>query len=146
MANTFKKFKVKRIRDGVIYFPFNGGGQFFDMSGNEYIMSDVQARTIKILGSLPTAGKQFAFFCYAYCWQVIKGTLAYKTHPKAFAQFKALREEFSEPWNWNAKRTLPVLEPYVDEKVVADDGLDLMLLRQKFDEYGKYQYILYPYT
>jgi hypothetical protein len=36
------------------------------------------------------------------------------------------------------------LENTADEKVITKDGIDLGLLKQKFDELGAYTFILYP--
>jgi hypothetical protein len=55
-----------------------------------------------------------------------------------------LKKTFDYSWNWNVRRTLPSLEYLPDKKVITKDGIDLELLKQKFNELGAYTFILYP--
>jgi len=146
MAKTikFKKLKIRGIKKNEIYFPGNGSGSFKDKHGYEFSISSAAAGTMRFFKALSTAEKQFDFFCYAYVRQVIYHPLISTRYPKAFKQFQVMKKTFDYSWNWNVRRTLPSLENPVDEKVITKDGIDLELLKQKFDELGAYTFILYP--
>ncbi len=144
MAKTakLKKLKIRGIKKNEVYFP--GNGSFKDKHGYEYSISNAAAGTMRFLKALPTAEKQFSFFCYAYLRQVIYHPLILTRYPKAFRQFQGLKKTFDYSWNWNVRRMLLSLENTADEKVITKDGIDLGLLKQKFDELGAYTFILYP--
>jgi hypothetical protein len=138
-----KRFDIKPLREGEIYHVFEGG-VYAKADGQRYLLSNVQARTLDIMDSFKSTPEQFEFFCYAYIWQHRDYPGVRRDYPKAWEQFHAWVEKFGQPWNWNTRHTLPAIEGWPDLKVLTPDGVDLSLLIKKFQEYGQYQYILYP--
>jgi hypothetical protein len=140
-----KRLDIKPLREGEMYHVFEGG-VYAKADGQRYLLSNVQARTLEITDSFKTTPEQFEFFCFAYLWQLIDYPGVSIKYQKAWETFGGWKEKFGQPWNGNTKHTLPAIdeEDWADLKVLTPEGVDLSLLIKKFQEYGQYQYILYP--
>jgi hypothetical protein len=138
-----KRFDIQELKPGQEYFPFQGG-EYVNDKGEKCLLSVVQGRTLWRMLGCDSLADEFELFCYAYVWRLRDLPRFYFDFPKALEQFHAWQEKFGQPWNWNARHTLPSIESWADRKVLTADGLDFKLLKQKFEEYRKYKYVVYP--
>lgn len=139
--------RVRCLQEGERYWAAYAG-EYIDLDGKEYFLSNPEANTVAALYNLCSAELQFEFFCYAYLWNNTDLTVRLRDndYEPAFRRYMKLREKFDCPWNQQAKHIFPIKPFEYDHAFTEDGDLDIEAMKKFFDLYTKNEFVLYRHA
>jgi hypothetical protein len=138
-----EKLNIRIAKHGDAYYP-GWGGHYKESDGTVYFLTNARATTFRTMEKLKSHKEQFEFFCLAYLREMTYRELA--IGGESVIEIKQqLATKYGMPWSGNTKNTLPAIGEYTADRAIItpNDGLNLGLLRQKFNEYKKCEFVIY---
>lgn len=120
------------------------GGEYKDKDGKKHYLTKTQAVTFSCIQECKNVKEQFEFFVYAFRRENAYPMIKFINDEKLTGYFKTLSDKYGFPWSGKG-HVLPWVKDYNDSRIFLEDKFNIELLKEEFNKYGEYEFIIYKY-